>query len=169
MKPNSSPNQKQKWLTTTLPSGGRINKCVKAVPSITKTDTKSARSQSLDAIDGNDEINSVNLKEGVSENNISTDKKRQNTIHKCETETTNNLNTKTDDNKSNTCLNRSEDSSIGSTTSLNNTSSILNQDDTKSSSTTSSAQYSMTDNSESEPKRTLLNKYVKKVKSLMKK
>lgn len=70
----------------------------------------------------------------------------------------------------------SEDSSIGSTTSLNNamnsepspsdSNSMQNQDDTKSNSTTSSAQYSMTDNSEkSDSKRTLLNKYVKKVKS----
>lgn len=70
----------------------------------------------------------------------------------------------------------SEDSSIGSTTSLNNamnsepspsdSNSIQNQDDTKSNSTTSSAQYSMTDNSEkSDSKRALLNKYVKKVKS----
>lgn len=73
-------------------------------------------------------------------------------------------------------MNRSEESSIGSTTSLNNalnsepspsdSNSIQNQDDTKSSSTTSSAQYSITDNSEkSDSKRTLLNKYVKKVKS----
>lgn len=70
----------------------------------------------------------------------------------------------------------SEESSIGSTTSLNNamnsepspsdSNSIQNQDDTKSNSTTSSAQYSITDNSEkSDSKRTLLNKYVKKVKS----
>lgn len=162
-----------------MPSGGRINKCIKPIPA-TRTDTKSARSQSLDAIDGNDEmvkqINSANLKEGVSENNITTDANRK----KNDDDKTNNSNTKTDNNKSNICLNRSEDStSIGSSTSLNNTinsepnpsgsSSILNQDDTKSSSTTSSAQYSMTDNSESEPKRTLLNKYVKKVKSLMKK
>lgn len=68
------------------------------------------------------------------------------------------------------------ESSIGSTTSLNNainsepspsdSNSMRNQDDTKSNSTTSSAQYSMTDNSEkSDSKRTLLNKYVKKVKS----
>lgn len=139
----------------------------------------------MDAIDGNEEmvkhISGANLKEGVSENNINADKVRQPKVQidKTDDDTTNNLNTKTDDNKSNLCLNRSEDSSIGSTTSLNNTinsepnpsgsSSQLNQDDTKSSSTTSSAQYSMTDNSESEPKRTLLNKYVKKVKSLMKK
>lgn len=73
--------------------------------------------------------------------------------------------------------NRSEaESSIGSTTSLNNamnsepspsdSNSIQNQDDTKSNSTTSSAQYSLADNSEkSDSKRTLLNKYVKKVKS----
>lgn len=149
---------------------------------VAKPDTKSVRSQSLDAIDGNDEeSNSGNLKEGVSEDNINVDKNRKNAIHKNDNDdtTANSSITKIDDNKSNTCLNRSEDSSIGSTTSLNNTinsepnpsgsSSMLNQDDTKSSSTTSSAQYSMTDNSESEPKRTLLNKYVKKVKSLMKK
>lgn len=72
--------------------------------------------------------------------------------------------------------NFSSGSSIGSTTSLNNainsepspsdSNSIPNQDDSKSNSTTSSAQYSMTDNSEkSDSKRTLLNKYVKKVKS----
>lgn len=149
---------------------------------VIKPDTKSVRSQSLDAIDGNDEeINSGNLKEGVSEDNINVDKNRKNAIHKNENDdtTANNSISNIDDNKSNTCLNRSEDSSIGSTTSLNNTinsepnpsgsSSMLNQDDNKSSSTTSSVQYSMTDNSESEPKRTLLNKYVKKVKSLMKK
>lgn len=165
-----------------LPSGGRINNCIRPIPA-TRKNVKSTRSQSLDAIDGDDEnvkqINSTNLKEGVSENNLTVDKDRQNVTCKSDGDTKNNSNTKNDDNKSTVCLNRSEESSIGSTTSLNNTinsepnpsgsSSMLNQDDTKSNSTTSSAQYSITDNSESEPKRTLLNKYVKKVKSLMKK
>lgn len=188
LKPNSSPNQKQKWLTTTLPSGGRINKCIKPVPAPRNdAKVKSTRSQSLDAIDGNDEdvkkIKNAYLKEGVSETNLNADNDRKNVTDQDGDigDDTNNAKTNNSNsiNKSNTCLNRSEDSSIGSTTSLNNTinsepnpsgsNSMLNQDDTKSSSTTSSAQYSMTDNSESEPKRTLLNKYVKKVKSLMKK
>lgn len=75
-------------------------------------------------------------------------------------------------------MNRSETNSIGSSSSLNNivshdpepntsnSNSVTNLDDIKS--TTSSAQYSMGSDS-NEPKRTLLNKYVKKVKSLMKK
>lgn len=174
-KSDSSPNQKQKWLTTTLPSGGRINKATK--PYSNRSNMKANRSH------GNDD----HLTEEVSE---IADKIADQIAHnyrpivndtsKSDDDTTNNSNTKTDDNKSlNVDLNRSEDS-IGSSTSLNNTvnsepnpsgsSSLLNQDDTKSSSTTSSAQYSITDNSEhSEPKRTLLNKYVKKVKLLMKK
>lgn len=143
---------------------------------------KSNRSQSLDALDGDDvkKLKNARLTEGVSEMNIDTVyNDRPKTIIKIDEDTTNNSNSKLDDNKITVILNRSEDSSIGSTTSLNNTinsdpnpsgsSSMLNQDDTKSSSTTSSAQYSMTDNSENEPKRTLLNKYVKKVKNLMKK
>lgn len=125
------------------------------------------RSQSSDVVDGNTEHvkknNDANLMEGVSEKNQNTDaNERSVTFSK------------------NFGHNRSEESSIGSTTSLNNvinsdpnpsgSSGQLNQDDSKSSSTTSSAQYSINDNSEnSEPKRTLLNKYVKKVKNLMKK
>lgn len=144
---------------------------------------KSNRSQSLDALDGDDvkQLKNARLTEGVSETNIDTIDNDQSNKHiKIDEDTTNNSNSKVDDNKITVALNRSEDSSIGSTTSLNNTinsdpnpsgsSSMLNQDDTKSNSTTSSAQYSMTDNSENnEPKRTLLNKYVKKVKNLMKK
>lgn len=123
--------------------------------------------RSCDVFDGNSEHvkknNDANLMEGVSEKNQNTDtNERSVTFNK------------------NFGQNRSEESSIGSTTSLNNvinsdpnpsgSSGQLNQDDSKSSSTTSSAQYSMNDNSEnSEPKRTLLNKYVKKVKNLMKK
>lgn len=165
-KPNSSPTQKQKWITATLPSGGRINKPIQL--SQNKNDTiDNERSQSSDVFDGNTEHvkknNDANLMEGVSEKNQNTDpNERSVTFSKIFGQ------------------NRSEESSIGSTTSLNNvinsdpnpsgSSGHLNQDDSKSSSTTSSAQYSINDNSEnSEPKRTLLNKYVKKVKNLMKK
>lgn len=167
-KPNSSPNQKQKWITNTLPSGGRINKTAKLSQS--KNDAND--NKSIDAVDGSEEptikIDDAHLTEGgASENNQQP---------KIDGDTT-----KKDDKKLNAGPNQSEDSSIGSTTSLNMTinsdpnptsgsSSQLNQDDSKSSSTTSSAQYSMTDNSENnEPKRTLLNKYVKKVKNLIKK
>lgn len=74
----------------------------------------------------------------------------------------------------NTRLNQSETNSIGSSTSLvncgqNSNESSFNPDDTKSSrSTSSGAQYSMGSES-SDTKRNLLNKYVKKVKSLIKK
>lgn len=119
----------------------------------------------------------VHLTGEVSENVDETDHKpaTMNATNKSDDDITNNSNTKTDDNRSNNGLNRSEDSSIGSTTSLNKkinsepNPSGGNQDDTKSSSTTSSAQYSINENSEtSEPKRTIINKYVKKVKNLMK-
>lgn len=152
-----------------MPSGGRINKTTKLPQNNNETkETKS--NQNADVVDGNEEqanrIDSAHLMEGVSE---SSNSKNENDTPK------------RDENKRIAALNRSEESSIGSTTSLNNainsdpnpsggSSSQLNQDDTKSSSTTSSAQYSITDNSETnEPKRTLLNKYVKKVKNLMKK
>lgn len=70
-------------------------------------------------------------------------------------------------------LNQSETNSIGSSTSLvnreqNSNESSLNPDDTKSSCSTPSAQYSVGSES-SDPKRNLLNKYVKKVKNLIKK
>lgn len=150
-KPHSSPNQKQNWITTTLPSGGRINKCTK--PISTKTD---------------DEIkqDGVHLTEEVSENTDETDSKPASDIK-------NHSNTKSDESRLN-----GEESSIGSTTSLNNAinlepnPSANNQDDNKSSSTTSSVQYSLNDNnseSSESPKRTIINKYVKKVKNLIKK
>lgn len=154
-KPNSSPISKQKWITTGLPSGGRINKCTHLKPI-----------QSLDENQDSGNENDANLTAGVSDD---TDNKvcNQPTIL---------IEADRDDKNTNDDDGSEAESSIGSTTSLNNainsepspsdSNSIQNQDDTKSSSTTSSAQYSMTDNSEkSDYKRNLLNKYVKKVKS----
>lgn len=110
----------------------------------------------------------VHLTEEVSEtNNNGLNRTTANVTNKTDDKITNNPNPKID-------VNRSEESSIGSTTSLNNTINSepnpSGHDDTKSNSTTSSAQYSLTDNSDTgDPKRTLINKYVKKVKNLMKK
>lgn len=157
-KPNSSPNSKPKWITTTLPSGGRMNKPINLRP-IQSMD------EDQDLVDGND----AHLTMGVSDN---TDNSSQPTIViDCEKNRTETVNDHVDSEESS-----SNSSSIGSTTSLNHamnsepspseSNSMQNQDDTKSNSTSSSAQYSMTDNSEkSDSKRNLLNKYVKKVKS----
>lgn len=155
LKPNSSPISKQKWITTTLPSGGRINKCTNLKPI-----------QSLDENQDSVNENNANLTVGVSDNTDKHTRCQPTILIEAEK---NDKNTNDDDGSE-------VESSIGSTTSLNNainsepspsdSNSVQNQDDTKSSSTTSSAQYSMTDNSEkSDSKRNLLNKYVKKVKS----
>lgn len=178
---NSSPNQNQKWITT-LPSGGRINKYMQ---SQFINDAKSVSNPKLDTVDGVANERMVNnldarLTDGVMQNNGFTNKNRQNVTNKTDDDTAKNSNIKSDDNKNTIAINRSEDSSVGSVTSLNDaidsdqnpagSNSTFNLDDNNPSSTTSSAQLSLTDNSEnSDSKRTLLNKYVKKVRNFMKK
>lgn len=172
MKPSSSPIKKQKWLPTTFPSGGRINKPTNAT--LYKNNPTISFGHNLEPVEGNNEMAEhleILAANEVSDNNgtITHDQSifnnnQSDRTNKCDDKTAINLNDKLD-NKGN------EDSSTGSITSSSNTiNSETNPNDNRSCSTTSSAQYSMNDNSEnSESKRTLLNKCVKKVKSLMKK
>lgn len=166
-----------------LPSGGRVQPCM-----IRNESSKSQpKCQSIGQTMGTDQILGGNSTEGASDfmNSIKNDDNNENDNYvkgatndrtlkddsKIKTENIDYRNVKNV--KNGQKINRSETNSIGSSSSLNNiishdpepntsnSNSVTNLDDTKS--TTSMGSDS------NEPKRTLLNKYVKKVKSLMKK
>lgn len=169
-----------------LPSGGRVQPCMIRNESSKPQTTKC---QSIGQTIETDQVDGGNSTEGASDltNIIKNDDNNENDNNV--KRATNDSTMKDDEKikieniehrnvKNVQKMNRSETNSIGSSTSLNNivshdpepntsnSNSVTNLDDTKS--TTSSAQYSMGSDS-NEPKRTLLNKYVKKVKSLIKK
>lgn len=144
-----------------LPSGGRVQPCM------IRTESSKPQPKSIGQTMGTDQVDGGNSTEGASDF-INIVKHDDDNVKRA----TNDSTMKDDDKM------KTETNSIGSSSSLDNivshdpepntsnSNSVTNLDDTKS--TTSSAQYSMGSDS-NEPKRTLLNKYVKKVKSLMKK
>lgn len=153
----------------TLPSGGRVQ------PYLNRNEQIAKKSIGTDQVDGG------SYTEGALEtrNNLELNKNHNDNMNDERIIPKRAINDKENrDVKNLQRINRSESNSIGSSSSLNNSvsrdpepntsnsNSMTNLDDTKS--TTSSAQCSVGSET-NEPKRTLLNKYVKKVKSLIKK